>query len=100
MGISVLIFHNIIWQILKADDIFQKRLIFLLLEVSRKETLHQPVPDNCNIIHILLQLFQDLFQIFFSWILMIMNFQDLFSYSLQCHAKWTATRNVAVPELY
>ena len=51
---SVLVFHNVIWQILKADDIFQKRLISFLLEVSRKETLHQPVPINCNIIHILL----------------------------------------------
>lgn len=37
---SVLIFHNIIWQILKADDIFQNRLVSFLLEVSRKETLH------------------------------------------------------------
>lgn len=31
---------------------------------------------------------------------MIMNFQGLFSSSLQCHAKWTATRSVAVPGLY
>lgn len=37
---SVLIFHSIIWQILKADDIFQNRLVSFLLEVSRKETLH------------------------------------------------------------
>lgn len=29
---------------------------------------------------------------------MIMNFQGLFSSSLQCHAKRTATRSVAVPE--
>lgn len=54
MRISASIFHDITGQILKAGVIFQERLISLLLEVSRKETLLQPVPVNCNIIHMLL----------------------------------------------
>lgn len=54
MSISVLIFHNIIWQLLKADDIFsQERLISPHQVVSWKETLHQPVPAQFRIFHIL-----------------------------------------------
>lgn len=51
--ISVLIFHNAIWQILKADDVFREDSS-LILEVRREETLHQPFAVNCVIIHILL----------------------------------------------
>lgn len=98
--ISVLIFHSAIWQILKTDDVFRKDSYLSYQRWAGKKPF-----TNLFLLIVLLFTYScnyfrycSKYMYFFSWILMIMNFQGLFSYSWQCHAKWTATRNIAVPE--